>query len=165
MKSEPFDPLLALRVLVRHGVSFVVIGGYAAGLRGSPVVTGGLDICHARDEANLERLAAALRDLRAMLRGPNVPDDLPFVLDTGTLALGDSFTFTTIGGSLDILAIPSGTRGFPDLVAAATPMTVDGLEVLVASIDDLIRMKEAASRRKDSDNLEWLRAVRRSEPS
>jgi hypothetical protein len=160
-----FDPLLALRILAHHAVRFVVIGGYAAGLRGSPVVTGDLDICHARDEANLERLAEALQELEARLRGPNVSDDLPFILDAKTLAVGDSFTFTTRGGSVDILATPSGTRGFPDLVAAATPMTVDGFEILVASIDDLIRMKEAAARRKDTDNLEWLRAVRKKESS
>ena len=49
MREPPFDPLTALRTLVERGVRFVLIGGYAGALRGSPVITGDLDICYARD--------------------------------------------------------------------------------------------------------------------
>ena len=39
--SEPaFDPLMALRTLLDHEVRFVLIGGFAGALRGSPVITG-----------------------------------------------------------------------------------------------------------------------------
>jgi hypothetical protein len=167
--SEPaFDPFLALRVLAKHGVRFVVIGGYAASVLGSPVVTGDLDICYARDPDNLERLAAALRDLGARLRGPGVPEDLPFQLDAQTLALGDSFTFTTMGGRLDVLATPSGTSGFRDLEAGATAVMIEEMTVRIANLDDLIRMKAASGRLKDQEHLEWLRALRqetKEEPS
>ena len=45
--SEPlFDPLTALRTLLERGVRFVLIGGYAGALRGSPVITGDVDICY-----------------------------------------------------------------------------------------------------------------------
>jgi len=159
--SEPdFDPFLAFRVLFRNGVSFVVIGGYAASVLGSPVVTGDLDICYARDADNLERLAAALRELGARLRGPGVPDDLPFQLDARTLQLGNSFAFTTSGGRLDALATPSGTAGFRDLEAGAVTVTIDDMTVRVANLDDLIRMKVASDRTKDREHLEWLRALR-----
>ena len=68
--SEPaFDPLMALRTLLDHDVRFVLIGGFAGALRGSPVITGDVDICCAREDANLERLAEALRALGAHLRG------------------------------------------------------------------------------------------------
>jgi len=50
---------------VAHGVRFVLIGGYAGNVRGSSVITGDLDICYARDPANLERLAAALQEMEA----------------------------------------------------------------------------------------------------
>ncbi len=36
-----------------------MIGGFAATIRGSPVITGDLDLCHARDHRNLEALAEA----------------------------------------------------------------------------------------------------------
>jgi hypothetical protein len=159
--SEPeFDPLLDLRVLVRQGVRFVVIGGYAASLRGSPVITGDLDICYARDRENLERLASALRELGAQLRGPGVPTDLPLQLDPETFELGDRFTFLTRGGKLDIMQEPSGTRGFDDLDAAADTVDVEGFQFRIAALDDLIAMKEAARRSKDIVHLEWLRSMR-----
>jgi hypothetical protein len=141
-------------------VRFVVIGGYAASLRGSPVVTGDLDICHARDEENFRHLAEALQELHARLRGPGVPDDLPFILDAETIRNGDHFTFATDGGSLDCLGTPSGTSGFKDLDAGADIMDVDGMQVRVASVDDLIRMKQAGGREKDHSHLIHLRALR-----
>lgn len=157
--SEPaFAPLLALRTLVDHGVRFVLIGGFAGSLRGSPIITGDVDVCYARDDDNLERLAEALRSLDARLRG--APPDVPFQLDARTLRAGDHFTFSTSAGAFDILGTPSGTKGFPDLDADATDEVVDGVTVRVASIEDLIRMKRASGRTKDRIALEWLSAVR-----
>src|SRR5436305_3101894 len=101
-EDEPFDPNGALRTLTEHGVRFVVIGGYGAELLGSPVVSFDLDICYARTGENLGRLAGALKELGARLRGPDVREELPF--DERALALGGSFTFSTIVGPVDILA-------------------------------------------------------------
>jgi hypothetical protein len=55
---------------------------------------------------NLERLAAALQELDATLRG--VPSDVSFLLDAKTLEDGMHLTFETPSGSLEILADPSG---------------------------------------------------------
>jgi len=155
---HPFDPLRALRALVDHGVRFVLIGGFGARLHGSPSVTNDLDLCYARDPQNLEALASALHELKARLRG--APPDVPFLLDPKTLKAGDRFTFTTSAGSLDILGTPSGVSGFDELDRAATEMELNGLRVRVASIDDLIRMKQAAARPKDLIEVEVLGALR-----
>jgi hypothetical protein len=122
------------------------------------MITGDLDICYARDDQNLERLASALRDLHATLRG--APADVPFRLDARTIRAGDHFTFSTSLGPLDCLGTPSGTEGFADLDVAATDEDLDGLTVRVASVDDLIRMKRAAGRPKDLIAVEWLGALR-----
>jgi hypothetical protein len=157
--SEPrFDPLGALRTLTEHGVRFVLIGGFAGALRGSPMITGDIDICYARDEANLQALADALEELGATLRG--APADVPFRLDAATLKAGDHFTFSTKAGPVDCLGTPAGTEGFVDLDASATEEDLDGLTVRVASIDDLIRMKLAAGRPQDLIAVEWLSALR-----
>lgn len=157
--SEDTPHLLdAVRVLTRHRVRFVLIGGYAAIARGSPILTGDVDLCYARDEENLERLAAALRELRATLRG--APPDLPFQLDAKALKEGDHFTFSTSAGSLDCLGTPAGTQGFADLDRDASDIELEGMIVRVASVEDLIRMKRAAGRPKDMVGLEWLRALR-----
>jgi hypothetical protein len=153
-----FDPLHALRTLTDHRVRFVLIGGYAAALRGSPMMTGDVDVCHAHDQDNLERLAEALTELGATLRG--APPDLPFQPDAKTLAAGDHFTFSTRVGALDCLATPAGTEGYADLDRHATVEDLDGVVVRVASVDDLIRMKRAAGRPQDRVAIEWLTALR-----
>lgn len=159
MSTPRFRPSRVLAALVSHGVRFVVIGGFAASLRGSPLITYDLDVCYSRDDENLERLAAALRELEATLRG--VDEDIPFRLDAVTLRNGDSFTFVTAAGSLDILGTPAGTSGFEDLNAASTDVDLgEGIGVRVASVDDLMRMKRAAGRTKDLLGLEWLAALR-----
>jgi hypothetical protein len=158
MTVAPYDPLRAIRTLDRHGVRFVVIGGLGGRLHGSPTVTNDTDICYDRSPENLERLATALRELGAELRG--VDEDVPVVLDAGTLAAGDHFTFTTRAGDLDVLGSPAGVRGFDELAANAVRFDVEGMSVLVASVDDLIRMKRAAGRAKDLIEVEVLGAVR-----
>jgi hypothetical protein len=160
MSESDFDPIDVLDVLARHEVGFVLIGGMAASVRGSPVITGDIDICYSRDESNFQRLADALTELGAKLRGRGIPDDLPFRLDAATLASGESFTFSTRAGSVDALGTPSGTAGYRDLSGGATRMDIGGRQVAVASVDDLIRMKRAAGRTKDLGHIEWLLALR-----
>jgi hypothetical protein len=158
--EAPYAPLDALETLVKHRVRFIVIGGFGAQLRGSPSITGDTDVCYARDDQNLERMARALKELHASLRG--APKDVPFLLDAQTLKMGDHFTFDTDAGALDILGQPSGVRGgYEELEGAADPMEIAmGLTVLVASVDDLIRMKRAAGRPKDLIEVEVLGALR-----
>lgn len=153
-----FQPDEVLRLLNRHRVRYVLIGGLAAILHGSPSVTRDIDICHAHDHENLLRLVDALREVGARLRG--VPAGLPFRLDASALANGDSLTFTTDVGSLDILATPAGTDGYEDLILTSDSVSAFGEEFAVASLDDLIRMKRAAGRPKDRVELEILGALR-----
>ena len=153
-----FDWTRSLLALTDGGVRYVLIGGVAARVLGSPSLTSDLDICYARDKANLEALAAVLVGVHARLRG--VKEKASFRLDARTLAAGDSFTFETDLGDLDILGTPSGTTGYDDLVRDAEEIQVDGRKVLVASVDDLIRMKLAAGRPKDRVEVEILGALR-----
>lgn len=158
MPDDPYDPYPALEALVEHGVRFVVIGGVAAQLLGAPVATFDIDICYARDPENLDALAEALSELDARLRG--APDDVPFRLDVRTLQAGDHFTFTTNAGPLDILGTPAGSEGYEALASAARRREIRGIEVLIASVDDLMRMKRASGRPKDLLMVEELAALR-----
>lgn len=158
-----FDPVRALRVLNRHEVRYLLIGGLAGEVHGAAMGTNDIDICYERSPDNMDRLAEALKELSATLRVARVSEPMPFLLDGKTIAAGDSFTFVTDAGDLDILATPSGTGGFKDLDAAAQEYDFgEGLRVRVVSLDDLIRMKEAASRAKDQAHLHVLSALRRS---
>jgi len=159
MADDPeFDPIRLLQELNDAGVRFIVIGAVAGRILGSPTLTADLDVCYARDPANHAALAAVLQRQHGRLRGAD--PGLPFQLDARTLANGDSFTFETDLGDLDILGTPSGTSGYDDLNKTALRADIDGVVVLVASIDDLIRMKRAAGRPKDLIEVEVLGALR-----
>jgi hypothetical protein len=153
-----FDPLRAMKVLVAHDVRFIVIGGVAGRALGSPTITNDLDICYERSALNHEALADALNELEAGLRG--APAGLPFQLDARSLKMGDSFTFETVAGPLDCLGTPAGTAGYDDLLKNAAEYEMDNLLVMVASLDDLIRMKRAAGRPKDRVEIEILSALK-----
>ncbi len=158
MSDGAFDPLKMLDVLGRHDVQFVMIGGLAGRLWGSPSVTNDMDVCYARDYANLAKLAEALQELGARLRG--VVEEVPFLLDERTLAAGDHFTFVTDAGNLDCLGTPAGTKGYDDLTRTAEELEIGDHTVEVAAIEDLIRMKLASGRPRDRIEVEILGAVR-----
>ncbi|MGH3046447.1 MAG: hypothetical protein ACRDNC_05495 [Gaiellaceae bacterium] len=124
-----------------------MIGGLAGIAQGSAYPSYDVDITYGRVYENLERLAAALRELGATLRG--APAGLPFLLDAETLARGAHFTFETTFGSLDLLSDPDGAPRYDALRSAAVSAEIDGVAVSVASLDHLIAMKEASSRTKD----------------
>jgi hypothetical protein len=63
-------------------VQYIVVGGFAGTVLGSPRITIDLDIVYARDTDNLERLVRALAPLSPYLRG--APKGLPFHLDVPT---------------------------------------------------------------------------------
>lgn len=157
-RAPDFQPEALIRLLGRHGVRYVLVGGLAAITHGAPLVTQDTDLCYARDRQNLERLTAALGEVHAGLRG--IEPGLRFGLDARTLARGDAFTFVTDVGWVDIMATPAGTTGFDDLASTAEQYKLFGHRVLVASIDDLIRMKRAAGRPKDLLAVEELGALR-----
>ena len=88
------------------------------------------------------------QELGATLRG--APPDAPFPLDAKTLKAGAHLFFETPYGSLDILSDPDGAPPYARLKAGAgEPAEIEGEPILVASLDQLIAMKEASGRTKD----------------
>jgi hypothetical protein len=148
-----------LKQLIARGVDFVVIGGIAAVLHGSAQATYDLDICYATDHGNLAALGELLAELGARPKG--IDEALPFVPDLATLRRVELLTMVTDEGELDILARPSGSPGYEALRRNADRFDLGGFSVLVASIDDLIAMKQAAGRKKDLAAIEELEAIRR----
>ena len=156
MRDRQFDPKPLLEALQHHDVDFIVVGAAAAISQGSPLPTYDLDVTPARDPQNMERIVAALLEIHATLRTPGQP--VAFPIDARMLAAGEAWTLETNFGSLDLVFVPAGTQGYDDLRRDA--LLVDlGTErpVLVASIRDVIRMKEASNREKDRAQLPALR--------
>jgi hypothetical protein len=149
---------LILRALLDVDAEFVLIGGLASQVHGSPSLTGDVDVCFALDRENLERLERALRSLTAVRR--ELPPGVSAPLDARALRAGDVFTLTTRYGDLDLLAHPDPDLDFESLAARSIRAQVLGVPIRVASLEDLIAMKRAAGRPKDRIELEILGALR-----
>jgi hypothetical protein len=145
--------------LDRHGVRYVLIGGLAAVLHGSPLATVDADICPDSEPGNLQRLAEALQELDARIRTPDSEDGVLFPRDAAFLRNVELLNLVTRFGDLDLSFRPAGTEGFPDLAPHAIEMGIRGLRVPVASLEDVIRSKEAADRPKDRRSLPVLRQL------
>ena len=141
-----------------HGVEFLVIGGQAEVLFGSPRVTYDVDLCYRRTADNLARLASALQELKPTLRG--APPDLPFIIDARSLALGSNFTFNTTVGPLDLLGWVEPLGDYDAMLKHAESYQLGGLTVRTISLDDLIKVKEHIRRTKDKGSLFQLAAIK-----
>jgi len=142
-----------------HGVEFIVVGGQAGALHGSRHATYDVDLCYRRSEANLHRLAEALKKIHPSLRG--APPDLPFILDAQSLALGSNFTFNTDLGPLDLLGWIEPLGAFEELAKNAETFSIAGQAVRVIGLDDLIRVKQYIRRPKDLVVLDDLTSLQR----
>lgn len=159
-----FDPERILRALARRQVDYVLVGATAARLQGFPRLTADADITPARDSGNLDRLAAALTDLRARVYTESVPEGLPFSCDAATLSRARLWNLVTDAGRLDIIFEPSGTQGFADLARSAVTFHVFGIDVRAASLEDILRSKQASRRPQDQQDAVLLREMlKRSE--
>jgi hypothetical protein len=156
---EPLDPQRCFAALERRGVEYVLIGGLAAVLHGSAVVTNDADICPSRARENLERLSVALRDLHARIRTPTDPDGVAFACEPALLERVQMLNLQTDAGNFDIAFEPAGFTGYDDLVQGAETFDIDGILVRVAALRDVIRSKENANRAKDRAALPHLYAL------
>lgn len=154
-----FDPRGILRRLVEAGVDFVVIGGIAVVASGYGRATRDLDIAFAGDGANLEALSRVLQQLDAKLRG--VDEDLPFVADARTLAGIQLLTLDTKLGWLDVHRLVPGVSSYERLRSRSQRVDIGGFPVLIAGVEDLIKMKTAAGRPQDLIDVEALEAIKR----
>ena len=150
------DAAEMVRVLNRHDVRFVVIGGIAALLHDLPLpATIDLDVTPSREPGNLERLAAAFEDLNAgLLTADEAGTWFPRV-PVENWAQYDTLHLITAFGPLDIVFFPDGApNGYEDLVSEATRGSLEGQSVLVISVQTWIALKEATGRSKDLEHLD-----------
>lgn len=157
-----FDPERLLRTLNGHGVSYVLIGGFAAVAHGSILPTEDVDISPSTERANLDRLAGALREVGARIRTDNEPGGVEFPCDGAFLAAQPlMLNLVTAFGDLDLTLAPAGfPNGYDDLAGRAVVIDVgDGAATRVAALDDVITSKRAAGRTKDLAALPYLEAL------
>lgn len=143
-----------LRLLARHEVEYMVVGGVAAVLAGAPVTTLDLDILYSRRPESLRRLLAALRELDARYRDPADREILPTRerLETQRINL-----LLTDLGPLDVLAEIGDGWTYEDLLESSSLRELTDLRVRVLCLEKLIEAKELTGREKDRAMLPILR--------
>jgi len=144
-----FNPGAILAALERHGVRYVLIGGLAANAHGVRRTTRDVDVIVERSDDNLERLAAAARELD--VASPVIDSRMQELdpLDPADLARASNVSLDTRDGELDVMNDAKGAPPFDRLSARAVVVVVLGVRVPVAGLDDLIALKHAAGRDVD----------------
>ena len=156
-----FDPVAICRILSEHGVKFVVLGGFAAVVHGSPVPTEDIDVIPSREVENLERLAGALQEMNAAIRTSDGP--VQTRIDAGFIAsMPNMLNLVTDYGDMDVVFNPAGQLSdFEQWSKRAENAQLEpGLVVAVATLDDIIASKAAANRLKDQRALPYLESLR-----
>ncbi|MBU3717531.1 MAG: hypothetical protein FGM45_04400 [Actinobacteria bacterium] len=156
-----FDPVGICRILTEEKVRFVVLGGFAAVVHGSPVPTEDIDVLPSRDRENLERLARALKRLNAAIRTSDGP--VRTKLDAGFIAnMPNMLNLVTDLGDVDLVFSPAGGLvGYEGWSVRAEFAELEpGVVISVAALDDIIESKTAANRLKDQKALPYLESLR-----
>jgi hypothetical protein len=138
-----------LAALARGGVEFVLVGGIAVQAHGYIRGTGDVDIVPRPSLLNLGRLAEVLVDLEAEVLRATAPVNLS---DPQLLKRAPLLPLLTRSGRLDLINIEhlSGApSSFDELRERALVLELDAIEIPVAGLDDLVRMKRAAGRPQD----------------
>jgi hypothetical protein len=168
--GPPHDLARLIEVLDRHKVEYLLAGGAAARAYGAGRLTQDADCVVQRAQANLKRLASAMRELNARLRVADMSDEearrLPVQLDATMLAATEISTWMTDAGGLDLLPGLSDADGrvvpYEELARRLTIVQGEGFAIRAAALEDIITAKERASRPKDQEALPELRALRDS---
>lgn len=161
-RRPPLRPRPLLEALVRHRVRFIILGGIAERLLGSPRTTDDFDICPDMSRANLERLAAMLNEVDAVWRPEGMEEaGFPTVepWSARSFASQTSLSLLTAFGSFDIWSRPDGTDGYDDLIRKAVDVEIGGQPAKVVHLDDSIRIKRAIGGPKYLSHLPLLREV------
>ena len=146
----------AVPALIHGGAEFIVIGGVAAIIHGSARATFDVDLLYLRDEQNIQRLASSLAPYNPYLR--EAPPGLPFAWDPKTIRHGLNFTLTTDLGDIDLLGDVGGET-YQTLLPHSFEVEAFGVHFKCIDLPTLIRIKEAAGRRKDLEAIAELRVL------
>ena len=133
-----------LRLLHKHGVKFVVIGGYVAELRNFDIgTTVDLDITPQRTTKNLERLAQFMEELNVGLLTSEEGGTWFPRWPTENWASYDTLHLTSAIGLLDIVFVPAGVPGgYDELLNQTDFLDVEGTKVRVITEITWIKLKK-----------------------
>ena len=151
MLNEDYKDML--RALSDEKVRFILVGAYALAAHGYPRATMDIDIWVMPSPENADAVLQALRRFGAPLHNLTKED----LLKDGTI-----FQIGVAPRRIDIITAASGLR-FEPAYRNSISVNIEGIEVRIPSIDDLIINKRATGRTKDLADAEALESLKNSE--
>lgn len=147
MLNEDYKDIL--RALAAEKVRFLLVGAYALAAHGYPRATMDIDIWVMPEAGNAEAVMRAIRRFGAPMHSATRAD---FEKD------GTVFQIGVAPRRIDIITTASGLQ-FDSAYQNATVVNIEGIEVRIPSVADLIRNKRASGRTKDLADAEALEAL------
>jgi len=151
MLNEDYKDML--HALTGEKVRFLLVGAYALAAHGYPRATMDIDIWVMPSSQNADAVLRALRSFGAPLHNLTKED----LQKDGTI-----FQIGVAPRRIDIITTASGLQ-FEETYERAMSVSIEGIEVHIPSIDDLIRNKRASGRTKDLADAEALESLKNSE--
>lgn len=150
MLNEDYKDML--HVLSDENVKFILIGAYAMAAHGYPRATMDIDIWIMPSPENADAVFKALQRFGAPLQNLTKED-----LQTD----GTIFQIGVAPRRVDIITGVSGLR-FEETYQKSLLINIEGIDVRIPAIDDLICNKQATGRAKDMADVEALELLRNS---
>ena len=151
--------------LNKHACRYVIVGGLAAVLHGYIRFTADIDLAIDLEEKEAAKVLRALAELG--LR-PRVPVDMAEFLSPRVRrqwkTQKNMIVFSLYQPDQPMLSVDlfvENPIAFSELWEGAKTMTVDGVPLRVAGIDDLIRLKQISARPQDLRDIQYLRKIRK----
>ena len=136
--------------LLKEGVDFMLVGGYAVALHGWPRTTFDIDFWIMANPENARAVMRAIAAFGAPLQG---------LTEADFHKPGMVFQIGVEPQRIDIISAVDGLD-YADASIRAVKMNVDGLEIKVLSLDDLIINKRSSGRPKDIADALTLEKLR-----
>jgi len=140
------DFLEFLGVLNRHGVRYLVIGGYAVAFYGYPRATKDLDLWLEASPENARKTLNAIRDFFGETLGLKIED----LTSPGVVQLGYA------PNRIDLVLLPDSDPAFAEAFGRAQEANAGEVTVHVVSKEDLLALKRAFGRTRDLADVDAL---------
>jgi hypothetical protein len=151
--------------LYEKKVKYLVIGGLAVSLYGVPRTTQDIDLVISTDRQNVLKLLSVLKDLGYAPRLPVKPEDLAEMrkvkewTEKRNLKAFSFYNKKEEYKVIDIVLLHP--LDFEQSFNNKTVKRVEGVEIYLASLNDLIRTKEASGRAQDLSDVELLKKAKK----
>lgn len=152
-KPTGADLSAVLEGLIEAGVEFILVGGLAAVVQGTPVTTMDVDIVHNQSSENIAKLLAFLKSIDAFHRRP---DDKMIRPKEGDISGMGHALFTTRLGPLDVLAVIEEGRAYKDILEHTVEIEFRGHTIRVLDLKTLVELKRTSKDLKDRQRLPVL---------